>query len=222
MPFQDIPSDPSLADPLPNEPFGIVGRWFTEAEQRADRRNPLAMSVATVDAEGRPSARMVLCRGFERDPGFIVFYTNWESSKGRELAAHPYAAAVFHWDSAQRQIRIQGPVVVSPDIESEAYFSNRPRPAQIAAWASDQSQPIASRTALLDRLAQFEEKFGTGSGPPIPRPSNWGGYRIFCESVELWVGAEGRAHDRGLWTRTLTRSGDGYTGVEWTVTRLQP
>ena len=221
MPYQDIPTDPSLADPLPAEPFGILNRWLREAEQRGDRRNPLAMSVATVDTNGRPSARMVLCRGFEADPGYIVFYTDRQSRKGRELAEHPYAAAVFHWDSAQRQIRIEGPVVVSPDAESEAYFSNRPRPAQIAAWASDQSAAIDSRNALLDRLAQFEDRFGA-SGAPIPRPPNWGGYRIYCEHVELWVGAQGRAHDRGLWSRTLTGSGDGYAGGEWTVTRLQP
>ncbi len=222
MLYQDIPSDPSLADPLPTEPFAILGRWFTEAEQRADRRNPLAMSVATVDATGRPSARMVLCRGFAAEPGYIVFYTNWQSRKGRELTQQPYAAAVFHWDSMQRQVRIEGPVVVSPETESDAYFSKRPRPAQIAAWASDQSAAIGSRSALLDRLAQCEDRFGDASELPVPRPPNWGGYRIYCERIELWVGAEGRAHDRGLWTRTLTETGDGYAGGEWTVTRLQP
>ncbi len=220
MPFEDTPKDPSLADPLPHEPFTLVQRWFEEA-QASRRRNPLAMSIATVDAAGRPSSRMVLCRGFVADPGYVVFYTNRQSPKGDDLEKHPHAAGVFHWDEQQRQIRLRGPVVFSPESESDAYFASRHRMAQIAAWASEQSEPIATRTELLGVLAEREREFGIGDSS-VPRPPHWGGYRVFIEQIELWVGAEGRAHDRGQWNRTLTRKDDGYVGGPWTVQRLQP
>lgn len=220
MPFEDIPSDPSLADPLPNEPFELVQRWLDEA-RASSRRNPHAMSVATVDKSGHPSARMVLCRGFNADPGYVVFYTNRQSPKGDDLNEQPYAAAVFHWDDQQRQIRLRGPVEMSPESESDAYFSARHRMAQIAAWASNQSEPVDSRKDLLVALADRENEFGT-TGAAVPRPPHWGGYRIFIEQIELWVGAEGRAHDRAQWCRTLQRQADGYVGAHWTLRRLQP
>jgi pyridoxamine 5'-phosphate oxidase len=220
MPFEDIPSDPSLADPLPNEPFGLMQRWLDEA-QASSRRNPHAMSVATVDGSGRPSSRMVLCRGFNADPGYVVFYTNRQSPKGDDLNKQPYAAAVFHWDDQQRQIRLRGPVGLSPESESDAYFSARHRMAQIAAWASDQSVAVASRKELLAALAEREGEFGT-TGALVPRPAHWGGYRIFIEQIELWVGAEGRAHDRAQWQRTLRREADEYVGGSWLLNRLQP
>lgn len=222
MGFEEVPKDPSLADPLPKEPLALLGRWLDEARSQAVQRNPGAMALATADADGRPSLRTVLCRGFDAETGFVVFYTNRRSQKGRELAARPRAAAQFHWDALQRQARLEGPVVPSPDEESDAYFAGRPRLAQIAAWASDQSEPLASRQALLERLARTAERFGGAAGPSLPRPLHWGGYRLFAERIELWVGAEGRAHDRARWERSLEPEGEGFVGGPWSVTRLQP
>ena len=222
MTFREVPTDPSLADPLPDSPFGVLGRWLHEAIRWRVQPNPSAMSVATVDADGRPSLRLVLCRGFEPEPGCLVFYTNRQSRKGSELASSPRAAACFHWDALQRQARIEGPVTLSPDEESDAYFARRPRPSQIAAWASQQSRTIPSRKHLLDELARTEARFGGPDGPPVPRPPHWGGYRLHAERVELWVGSENRAHDRALWERTLDPTTDGFRAGEWSSSRLQP
>ncbi len=223
MGFEDVPSDPSLADPLPVEPLALLGRWLAEARSGKVQRNPGAMSLATVDEEGRPSLRTVLCRGFDEEAGFVVFYTNRRSQKGRQLAARPRAAAQFHWDALQRQARLEGPVVPSPDEESDAYVAGRPRLAQIAAWASEQSESFASRAALLERLAETARRFGgDDAGPPVPRPPHWGGYRLFPERVELWVGSEGRAHDRARWERPLRSEGAGFAGSPWSLARLQP
>lgn len=219
--FEDLPTDPSLADPLPASPLPLLARWLDEAVTARPTRNPLALSLATVGLDGRPRLRVVLCRGFEPDPGHVVFYTNRDSDKGRELAAHPFAAATFHWDGMQRQVRIEGPVVVSPEAESDAYFASRPRPSQIAAWASAQSRPIASRQALLDRLDAETGRHGGPSGPAVPRPPHWGGYRLCFERIEFWVGSEGRAHDRARYVRHLARDGR-VVDPAWTVERLQP
>lgn len=220
--FEDLPTDPSLADPLPDSPLPLLERWLAEAETRQVQPNPQAITLATVDPDGRPSARMLLCRGFAADPGYLVFYTNRASRKADALRPGAYVAVVFHWDALARQVRIEGPAVPSPDAESDAYFATRPRPAQISAWASEQSAPIASRAALLERLRDAECRFGASGPVPVPRPPFWGGYRVYFEAVELWVGSAGRAHDRGLWTRTLRRTDDGYRGGPWTVQRLQP
>jgi pyridoxamine 5'-phosphate oxidase len=220
MTFQDIPADPSLQDPLPASPLGLLRRWLDEAQAKRVQKNPTAMTLATVETDGRPAARVVLCRSYDAEQGYLVFYTNRKSRKGLALADTPYAAAVFHWDALERQVRVEGPVVESPDSESDRYFASRPRPAQISAWASEQSQPIASRREFLARLAEAEARFG-GAGP-VARPPHWGGYRVFIERIELWVGAEGRAHDRALWRRELDAVEHGIHGGEWAVTRLQP
>jgi pyridoxamine 5'-phosphate oxidase len=222
VPFEDVPADPSLADPLPGSPFPLLGRWLDEAREGRVQRNPTAMSLATVSQDGHPTLRVVLCRGFEADPGYLVFYTDRGSRKGRALASTPRAAASFHWDALQRQVRIEGPVVHSPDDESDRYFAGRPRPSQVAAWTSRQSEPVASRAAFLDMLEATQARYPEDAYPTLPRPPAWGGYRLFVERIELWVGSLGRAHDRGLWTRTLAREGDGFRGSEWTVERLQP
>jgi pyridoxamine 5'-phosphate oxidase len=219
--FEDLPKDASLADPLPATPWPTFERWLREAETAAMQINPTAITVATVDVDGRPTARMVLCRGQREDPGYIVFYTNRNSRKAWGLCPGAYAAVVFHWDALSRQVRIEGPVLPSPDDESDAYFAGRPRSGQISAWASDQSAPIAARAELLARLAAAERRFGA-SGEPVPRPPYWGGYRVYVESMELWVGSAGRAHDRGYWTRRLARTEGGYRGGPWRVERLQP
>jgi pyridoxamine 5'-phosphate oxidase len=209
--FEDLPADPSLADPLSASPFVVLARWLDEARRARATPNPDAIALATADADGRPALRMVLCRGFDAGGGSIVWYTNRRSRKGRELAARPWASAAFFWDAPQRQARLEGPVAPATDAESDAYFASRPRNAQISAWASDQSEPIASRAALLAKLHATETRFaGTD---PIPRPPHWGGYRLRAERVELWVGSAGRAHDRVSWERTP---------LGWAATRLQP
>lgn len=220
--FEDTPADPSLADPLPGEPMALFARWLAEAERDHVQPNPQALTVASVGADGRPSARVVLCRGFDAEAGFVVFYSNRNSRKGAELAPHAPVAAVMHWDTLARQVRLEGRVVLSPEAESDAYFARRPRLAQISAWASEQSQPIASRAALLTRHAEFDQRWGISGDSPIARPPHWGGYRIWIERLELWVGSAGRCHDRGQWTRVLTPEGDGYRGGDWQVRRLQP
>ncbi len=222
MSYDELPRDPSLADPLPASPLPTLTRWLAEAREGRVQRNPSAICLATVSPDGQPEARLLLCRGLDAERGFLVFYSNRESAKGRALAAKPRACAVFHWDALERQARISGPVRLSPESESDVYFAGRPRAAQIAAAASQQSRAIASRAELLKRLAETEARCGGAQGPPVPRPPHWGGYRLFAERVELWVGSAGRAHDRGLWTRALEPEGEGFRGGPWGVRRLQP
>ncbi|MGH7334773.1 MAG: pyridoxamine 5'-phosphate oxidase [Candidatus Rokuibacteriota bacterium] len=207
---------PLLPEPLPDSPLALVERWLAEAGSVV--RSPTAMTLATVDPDGRPSARMVICRGFDKVAGWFVFYTDRESHKGYALAAHPQAALVFHWETLERQIRIEGPVTEAPEADSEAYWNTRPIEARIAAAASDQSQPLASRAVLLARVEEITKR----SVGRVPRPSRWGGYRVWAERVELWVGQPARVHDRALWERRLERVGGEFTGGAWRATRLQP
>jgi pyridoxamine 5'-phosphate oxidase len=207
---------PLLPEPLPGSPLPILDQWLAEA--KAAVRNAGAMTLATVTPDGRPSARMVICRGFDARAGWLVFYTDRESPKGAALAAHPRAALVLHWDAFERQVRIEGPVSLSPDAESDAYWATRPLEARVAAVASAQSQPIASRAELLARVAAAAR----GRDGEVRRPVRWGGYRVWAERVELWVGQPARIHDRAAWTRALTRDGAEFTGGAWTATRLQP
>jgi pyridoxamine 5'-phosphate oxidase len=195
---------PLLPDPLPPSPLGLLESWLAEAS--AAMRNAGAMTLATVTPDGRPCARMVICRGFDARAGWLVFYTDRESAKGAELAANPHAALVFHWDALQRQVRIEGPVTISPDAESDAYWASRPLEARVAAVASEQSRPIASRGELLARVEAAARRHDGGA----PRPARWGGYRVWAERVELWVGQPARIHDRAVWTRPLARAGEGF------------
>ena len=222
MRYRDVPDDASLADPLPDSPLPLLSRWIGEAHEQRVQRNPGAMTLATVDAAGVLSARVVLCRGYDAVRGFVVFFTNSRSRKGRSLREHNRAAAVFHWDSLQRQVRIEGLVGPSPEHEFDGYFSARARPVQIAAWASNQSEPIASRETFLEQLKATERRFAESGSEEIPHPPDWAGYRLFFERIEFWVGAEGRAHDRALFCRQLIARGDAFDTGEWTVTRLQP
>lgn len=205
-----------LPEPLPDTPLPLVEAWLAEA--RAVARSATAMTLATVDPDGRPSARMVICRGFDAGAGWLVFYTDRDSPKGRALEAHPRAALVFHWDAVERQIRIEGPVTPAPEEDSDRYWATRPLDARVAAIASDQSRPIASRAAMLARV----EETGRRVGAVAPRPPRWGGYRVWAERVELWVGQPARVHDRAAWVRTLTPAAGGFAGGRWTATRLQP
>jgi pyridoxamine 5'-phosphate oxidase len=201
---------------LPSNPLPLVGDWLAEAERTI--RTASTMALATTDPDGRPSARMVICRGFDASAGWLVFYSDRPSRKGRALAVHPRAALVFYWEPLQRQIRIEGPVTEAPAAPTEAYWQSRPLDARIAAIASDQSAPIASRAELLGKVAAVAAR---GDDDP-PRPERWIGYRVWAEQVELWVSQPARIHDRAVWTRPLTPSPGGFTGGPWEATRLQP
>lgn len=197
--------DVTTVDP---DPVVEIGRWYEVASARLGER-AAAMTVATATPDGRPSARVVLLRGF--DARGLVFYTNRESRKGVEIAANPHAAAVLHWPELEAQIRIEGPVVLVDDTESDAYFSHRPRGHRVGAWASAQSAPVADRATLEAQVAAAEARF---PGDDVPRPPYWGGYRIEARRVELWRSRTDRVHDRVLYMR-----GDGGT---WTRVRLSP
>lgn len=222
----------TLPDPLPADPMPLAHAWFAEAQTRGDQPNPNAMALATADADGRPANRIVLCKAFHPDPGFIVFYTNYRGKKGRDLAANPHAAAVFHWDHTDRQLRIEGQIVRSPEAESDAYYQSRKLESRVGAWASEQSEPIPSRDDLLAKVGMTAMDLGiaiedleTGTtDADIKRPPHWGGFRLWPTRVELWCGGTGRVHDRAEWTRTLTPADDpaAFTPSAWSATRLQP
>lgn len=227
-----------LPDPLPAEPLVVVNRWLAESWQYRQQPNPNSMVVATVGPDGYPSARVVLCKEIVPQPGYLVFYTNYLSRKGRQLTENPRAAAVMHWDHLHRQVRVEGPVVRAPEADSDEYFASRPWQSRLGAWASAQSEPVASRKDLHAALAKAAERFGTPvpdteaaggtSDFPIPRPPHWGGFYLWAESVELWVEGEARLHDRVRWSRSLTQRVDNNTGATlidagpWASSRLQP
>jgi pyridoxamine 5'-phosphate oxidase len=189
------------------DPIAQFRAWF-EAARDAGIYEPEAMTVSTVDGGGRPASRYVLLRGLD-DRG-LCFYTNYESAKGRALAAHPYAALTFGWVAIHRSVRVEGPVERLPDAESDAYFASRPRGAQLGAWASPQSTVIAGREQLDRALADAEERF---AGADVPRPPHWGGFLVRPERVEFWEGRPNRLHDRVRYER----DGDG-----WRIERLAP
>ncbi len=221
-----------LSDPLPAEPLAVLEHWLAEAWRSGLQPNPNAMVLATCDSRGSPSARVLLCKQVVPRPGYLVFYTNYLSPKGRQLAENPRAAAVLHWDHLHRQVRIEGPVIQAPVADSDAYFASRPWQSRVGAWASAQSEPTASREALRESVVAAARRFGAPDpGHPeaqrdldirIPRPPHWGGYQLWAESVELWVEGAARIHDRGLWTRTLTALPDGFEPGPWKASRLQP
>lgn len=172
------------------DPFTQFERWMVDVTTLGIEEFQ-AMALATATPDGRPSARIVYLRGVDQR-GF-VFFTNYDSRKGRELADNPRAAAVLYWHELERQVRIEGTVVKASPEESDAYFAARPRESCVGAWASDQSQPLPDRATLERRTREIEARF---SGQPIPRPPNWGGYRLVPESVEFWQGGVSRLHDR--------------------------
>lgn len=224
---ENRPTDDSLLD----DPLTLLREWIGDAESELAHENPTAMALATVTPEGIPDARMVICRGFDFERGWLVFYTDLRSTKGRQLRECPRASAIFHWNSLQRQIRLEGPVTLAPNPQSDAYFAKRPAGSQAAAWASHQSQPLESRAVLEKLYLQQKSRFGvTDPDRPaaIPRPEYWGGYRIWIETIEFWTGMQNRLHDRAAYRRELEPAsadadgGECFMGFEWSASRLSP
>ena len=223
-----------LPDPLPTEPMALAAAWLATALAARQQPNPDAMVLATATAAGQPSARIVLCKELDAELGRVSFVTNYDSRKGHELAANPWAAVVFQWDTLGRQLRIEGPVVRALASESDDYFASRPWRSRLAAITSEQSAPLASRQLLLQRLRETAERLGAPDpftteeddeepGLRLPRPPNWGGYRLWAAAVELWCEGEHRLHDRARWTRAIESGGDGRFQAEpWRHERLQP
>ncbi|MBR8377716.1 pyridoxamine 5'-phosphate oxidase [Burkholderia cenocepacia] len=196
------------ADAAP-DPFAQFDRWFKEA-LAAQLPEPNTMTLATVGADGRPSARIVLIKGVD-ERGF-VFFTNYESRKGHDLAVHPQAALLFYWIELERQVRIEGRIEKTSAEESDRYFASRPLGSRIGAWASEQSAVIDSRATLEAREKAVSECYGDNP----PRPPHWGGYRLVPDSIEFWQGRPSRLHDRLLYTR------DAAAASGWTISRLSP
>jgi pyridoxamine 5'-phosphate oxidase len=189
------------------EPFRLFAEWLDDAT-KSETNDPNGVALATVDADGMPNVRMVLLKGFD-ERGF-VFYTNFESAKGREILGSMKAAMCFHWKSLRRQVRIRGPVEIVTDAEADDYYATRPRGSRIGAWASKQSRPLESRFALEKAVAEYTAKYAIGN---IPRPKHWSGFRIVPSSIEFWHDRPFRLHDRVM----FTRDGDG-----WAKARLYP
>jgi len=198
-----------------HDPFVRFQAWLAEAEQH-EPEDPNAMALATVDADGRPSVRMVLLKGVDHQ-GF-VFYSNHESRKGQALAAHPQAGLCFHWKSLKRQVRVEGPVVPVPEAEADAYFASRSRGSQIGAWASLQSRPLEGRWQLERRVAETTLQYALG---PVPRPPFWLGFRLVPDAIEFWQDRPFRLHERQLFRRHAS-SVEQLAAAPWGVTRLYP
>lgn len=190
-----------------NDPIGLLLQWIDDAGG-LDSVEAIAMCLATADAGARPSARIVLLRGL--DARGLRFFTSYRSRKGHELAVNPYAAAVLYWPQLHRQARIEGDVTPLGDEESDAYFNRRPRGHRIAAWASEQSEPLESHGILEERFTHFDQRF---EADDVPRPHSWGGYLLVPSSIEFWQGRPNRMHERVLYTRRANA---------WETVRLQP
>jgi pyridoxamine 5'-phosphate oxidase len=185
------------------DPIALFSEWLAQAEA-TELNDPNAMALATVDGNGVPDVRMVLLKG--HDAHGFVFYTNFESAKGRQILAHPAAAVLFHWKSLRRQVRVRGAVTQVTDVEADAYFATRSRGSQIGAWASHQSRPLESRSALETAAAEISTRYPD----TVPRPPHWSGFRLAPAEIEFWQDGAFRLHDRvlfrrseGNWRRTL-------------------
>ena len=209
----------TLPSTLPTDPMPIFESWYREAREQKLQPNPDSMVIATATPDGTPAARVVLCKKVLVQPGYVVFFTNYDSRKGREIEVNPRLAGVLHWDSLSRQVRLEGRAVKCPPDESDVYFHTRAIDSRIGAWASLQSQPLDSRATLLKRVAIEAARHGTTP----TRPPHWGGYHFWPEAVELWCEGAFRVHDRARWTRTLEPVGTtGFQAGPWQATRLYP
>jgi len=189
---------------MTTDPFSLFDSWFAEA-QASEPNDPNAMALATADAQGRPAVRMVLLKG--HGPDGFVFYTNRGSRKAEDLAANAQAALLFHWKSLRRQVRIEGPISIVSDAESDAYFDSRGRDSQLGAWASEQSRPLAARSIFEARFEAMQFRF---EGSDVPRPPHWGGYRVTPQRIEFWQDRAHRLHERRLFTRTNEEESVGW------------
>ncbi|TVP50279.1 MAG: pyridoxamine 5'-phosphate oxidase [Gemmatimonadales bacterium] len=204
------PRPPLTPDALGDDPVAAALAWVAEAAEQSGMRYPNAVTLATVDAEGRPDARIVLLKGGD-ERGFL-FFTNYRSAKARVLEASPNAALVFYWDAMGRQVRVRGRTERLPADESDAYFESRPRGSRVGAWASEQSMPIGDRDALEARYHEVEAEF---ADTEVPRPAHWGGYLLRPVDVEFWSEGTWRLHDRIRFRRSTP-------GDDWITERLQP
>jgi len=186
---------------MATDPFALFDEWLAEA-RTSEINDPEAMALATADASGQPSVRMVLLKG--HGPDGFVFYTNEQSAKGEDLAANPRAALLFHWKSLRRQVRVEGKVERVPDAQADVYFATRARDSQLGAWASDQSRRLDSRQTFESRFEEVKRRF---EGEDVPRPPHWRGYRVVPERVEFWLDRPHRLHERRLFTRDV----EGWT-----------
>jgi pyridoxamine 5'-phosphate oxidase len=196
-----------MDDMSTGDPIALFQDWLAEATA-TEPNDPTAMCLATIDAAGRPAARMVLLKGVD-SRGF-AFYTNLDSRKGLEIATNPFAALCFHWKSLRRQVRVEGPVETVSGDEADRYFATRGRTSRLGAWASLQSRPLDSRATLEARLADMEARF---DGRDVPKPPNWSGFRVIPQTIEFWKDGAHRLHDRIV----FHREGDG-----WETSRLYP
>jgi pyridoxamine 5'-phosphate oxidase len=215
------------------DPLILVSAWLDEAKASADQPNPTSMTLATVGANGRPSARVVLLKSVAAAEGFGLFYTNHASRKARELQDNYWAAGVLHWDRLGRQIRLEGAAVRAPDAESDAYFATRPWRSQVNAWASRQSEPLEQLADLERAACAVAQRFGLpdpshaeepDDDPSIlPRPVFWGGYRFWFGAIELWATGANRFHERVRYERALSpKDRFSFEAGPWSHTRLQP
>ncbi|MEP3116071.1 pyridoxamine 5'-phosphate oxidase [Nisaea sp.] len=198
-----------MFEPDTNNPFHLFDGWL-QAASETEPNDANAMTVATADADGRPSARILLLKGFD-EQGF-VFYSNMESQKGQEIEVNPFVALCFHWKSVRRQVRVSGPVARVTDEEADTYFNSRPRGSRVGAWASQQSRPLADRPTLMASVENADRKF---PGESVPRPPYWSGWRLTPLAIEFWQDGEFRLHDRFRFSRASESDA-------WAVDRLYP
>jgi len=227
---------PPLPVPLPEDPLPVVQEWLDEATREAVQRHPNAMTLATVDSDGQPSARVVLLKTLSITQGFAIFHTHYGSRKGIELGASALAAAVMHWDKLGKQVRLEGTAVRSPGEESDDYFATRSWQSQLNAWVSDQSQPLSDPSDLSQRASEKARQLGLpdpmATAPREPeesaqtrlaRPPFWGGYRLWFAAVELWMEGSDRFHDRVRYERSLAPlDACTFQTGSWGRRRLQP
>jgi len=221
----------SFSNSIPKDPLPVVHAWMEEARNKRIQPHPNAITIASVDVSGKPSARVVLIKDFSPKEGYIVFHTHYKSRKSLEFVDNPWAAGVVHWDHLGRQIRFEGLITKSPDDESNAYFATRDWRSQLNAWTSEQSQPISDYKQLLDRANRQAKKMNLpkidSTGPDkdfsVQRPPFWGGFRMWFCSIEFWIARSARFHERIQYKRSLKKGDDGgpVTGP-WHHQRLQP